>query len=95
LVQAWIDEENPKKRKYAKFKIYDRKNKTNVETSCAPKFLSNYFQESDLPWEVSPAFFRPEVLLRFKADPERFTLEDRRITCRNAWHLKTFDINEA
>jgi hypothetical protein len=95
LVQAWKDEEDPKKRQYAKFKIYDRKNKTNVETSCAPEFLSNYFQKSDLPWEVSPAFFRPEVLLRFKADPERFTLEDRSITCRRAWHLKTFDINEA
>jgi len=95
LVQEWKDEEDPKTRQYAIFKIYDGKNKTNVETSCAPEFLSNYFQESDLPWEVSPAFFRPEVLLRFKADPERFTLEDRSITCRNAWHLKTFDINEA
>jgi len=95
LVQAWKDEEDPKNSKYAKFKIYDRKNKTTVETSCAPEFLSNYFQESDLPWEVSPAFFRPEVLHRFKADPERFTLTDRSITCRNAWHLKTYDINEA
>lgn len=95
LVQAWKDEEDPKKLQYATFKIYDRKNKSNVETSCAPEFLSNYFQESDLPWEVSPAFFRPEVLLRFKADPEKFTLEDRSISCRNAWHLKTFDINEA
>lgn len=95
LVQEWKDEEDPKKRQYAKFKIYDRKNKTNVETYCAPGFLSNYFQKSDLPWEVSPAFFRPEILLRFKADPERFTLKDRSITCRNAWHLKTYDINES
>lgn len=95
LVRAWKDEEDPKKRQYAIFKIYDRKNKTNMETSCAPEFLSNYFQESDLPWEISPAFFRPEVLLRFKADPERFTLEDRSITCRNAWYLKSYDINEA
>lgn len=94
LVQAWKEEEDPKNRQYATFKIYDRKNETNVETSCAPEFLSNYFQNSDLPWEISPAFFRPEVLLRFKADPEKFTLEDRSITCRNAWHLKTFDINE-
>lgn len=95
LVQEWKDEDDPKKRQYAIFKIYDRKNKRNVETSCAPEFLSNYFQQSDLPWEVSPAFFRPEVLLRFKSDPEKFTLEDRSITCRNAWHLKTYDINEA
>lgn len=95
LVQAWKEEEDPKKRQYAIFKIYDRKNKTNVETSCAPEFLSNYFQKSDLPWEVSPAFFRPDVLLRFKGDPERFTLEDRSITCRNSWYLESYDINEA
>jgi 7,8-dihydro-6-hydroxymethylpterin-pyrophosphokinase len=95
LVRAWKDGENPSERKYATFKIYDRKNGINVETSCAPEFLSNYFQQSDLPWEISPAFFRPEVLHRFKADPEKYTLEDRTISCRNAWSLKTYDINEA
>jgi len=95
LVRKWKDEDNCSKRKYATFKFYDRKNGINVETSCAPGFLANYFQESDLPWEISPAFFRPEVLHRFKADPEKYTLEDRSISCRNAWYLKTYDINEA
>lgn len=95
LVKAWKDEENPSNRKYATFKIFDRKNDCNVETSCGPGSLSNYFQKSDLPWEISPAFFRPEVLHRFKADPEKFSLEDRSITCRNAWHLKSYDMNEA
>jgi hypothetical protein len=95
LVREWKAEENRSKRKYATFKIYDRKNSINVETSCAPQFLSNYFQNSDLPWEISPAFFRPEVLHRFKADPEKYTLEERSISCRNAWYLKTYDINEA
>lgn len=94
LVHAWKEEENPSNRKYATFKIFDRKNGVNVETSCAPEFLSNYFQKSNLPWEISPAFFRPEVLHRFKADPEKYTLEDRSISCRNAWYLKTYDINE-
>lgn len=94
LVREWKAEENPSKRKYATFKIYDRKNNVNVETSSAPQFLSNYFQKSDLPWEISPAFFRPEVLHRFKADPEKYTLGDRSISCRNAWYLKTYDINE-
>jgi hypothetical protein len=94
LVGKWKDEDNKSNRKYEIFKIYDRKNGRNVETSCAPEFLSNYFQESELPWEISPAFFRPEVLQRFKADPEKYRLEDRSISCRNAWHLKTYDINE-
>ena len=95
LVNAWKDEESNANRIYAKFKIHDRKNDVNVETSCGPEFISNYFQKSELPWEISPAFFRPEVLHRFKADPEKYTFEDRSISCRNAWYLKTYDINEA
>lgn len=95
LVKRWKAEENRTNKKYATFKIYDRKNDVNVETSCAPRFLSNYFQKSDLPWEISPVFFRAEVLHRFKADPEKFSLDERSISCRNTWHLETYDINEA
>lgn len=95
LVEEWKNEKSNTNRRYASFKIYDRKNGINIETSCAPEFLSNYFQKSDLPWEISPAFFRPEVLHRFKADPEKYALEDRSISCRNAWYLKSYDINEA
>ncbi|MBC7703720.1 MAG: hypothetical protein H7274_07250 [Rhodoferax sp.] len=95
LVAEWEEESSPtRKREYATFKIFDRKNKREVETSCAPEFLSNYFQKSELPWEISPVFFRPDVLHRFKADPEKYSLDDRSITCRNAWYLKSYDINE-
>jgi len=95
MVREWKNEADPAKRQYATFKIFDRKNNVTVETSCAPQYLSNYFQKSELPWEISPAFFRPEVLHRFKADPEKYKLEDRSISCRNAWYLKSYDINEA
>lgn len=96
LINEWEGESNPKKRKdYATFKIFDRKNNAEVETSCAPEYLSNYFQKSELPWEISPAFFRPDVLHRFKADSEKYSLDDRCISCRNAWYLKGYDINDA
>lgn len=96
LIDEWKEGSDPTKTKeYATFKIFDRKNNVEVETSCAPEFLSNYFQTSDLPWEISPAFFRPDVLHRFKADPEKYSLDDRSISCRNAWYLKSYDINEA
>lgn len=95
LVQSWKASERRQSTDYARFKIYDRKNGRNVETSCAPEYLSNYFQESDLPWEVSPAFFRPDVLHKYKMDPEKYSLSERSISCRNSWHLKTYDINEA
>ena len=96
LIDEWKEKSNPTREKeYAKFKIFDRKNNVEVETSCAPEFLSNYFQKSALPWEISPAFFRPDVLHRFKADPEKYSLDDRSISCRNAWYLRSYDINEA
>jgi hypothetical protein len=95
LIQEWKDEEDPKHKQYATFKIQDWKNERLLEISCAPEFLSNYFQQSDKPFEISPAFFRSEVLTRFKNDPEKYDLQDRSISCRNAWHLKTYDINEA
>lgn len=94
VLAEWKDAEDPTKREYATFKIFDRKNAREVETSCSPEYLSNYFVKSDLPWEISPAFFKPEILHRFKADPEKYDLEDRRITCRGAWYLKSYDVNE-
>ncbi|WP_446808486.1 hypothetical protein ACH50O_14495 [Methylomonas sp. 2BW1-5-20] len=50
---------------------------------------------SDLPFATSPAFFRPEVLLKYKADPDKYQIESRSIHCRGGWFLKSFDINEA
>lgn len=95
LVQDWKDESDDSKKQYATFKIIDWKNQRQIETSCAPGHLSNYFEKSEYPYELSPAFFRPEVLTRFKNDPEKYDLDDRSIGCRNAWHLRSFDINEA
>lgn len=97
LIQEWKDSEDPGKKQYAIFKIQDWKNNRLIETSCAPEFLSNYFEKerTEKPFEISPAFFRPEVLMRFKSDPEKFDLTDRTIGCRNAWYLKTYDISES
>lgn len=97
LIQEWKDSEDPGKKKYAIFKVQDWKNNRLIETSCAPEFLSNYFEKepTEKPYEISPVFFRPEVLMRFKSDPEKFDLTDRTIRCRNAWFLKTYDISES
>lgn len=86
------DEEN---KEYASFIAHDWKNRRIGEISCAPGATVNYFTKSDLPFELSPAFFRPEVLSKYKADRQKYTLQDRSITCRGAWHLETYDINQA
>ena len=86
----------PKDRKYESFIGVDRKNGGVVcEISTEPGKTGNYFTESNLPWELSPAFFRPEVLLRYKADTDKYSLQNRSITCRGAWYLKSYDINDA
>lgn len=82
-------------RKYAEFITYDWKHKTIRECSCDPQYLGNYFVKSDFPFEISPVFFRPEVLQKYKSDTEKYQLGDRSISCRHAWHLQTYDINDA
>ena len=74
---------------------YSSTHKRLAEISCSPDALSNYFTNSNKPFEVTPAFFRPDVLLKYKADTSKYTLESRTISCRGAWHLETYDINEA
>ena len=69
----------------------------NISTD--PSATTNYFEanKNSLPYEVSPAFFRPEVLLKYKADREKYTIneEHRLISCRGGRELRTYDINEA
>ena len=89
----WRSDESEKE--YATFIAHDRKNNKISVISCDPNALANYFTKSDLPFEISPAFFRPEVLLKYKANTERYKLKERSIECRGAWHLKTYDINAA
>ncbi|HWG34209.1 MAG TPA: hypothetical protein VN650_08575 [Gemmatimonadaceae bacterium] len=90
-----FDYREPKARQYASFIAQDWKNKVVREISTAPEATANYFTKSDLPFELSPAFFRPEVLQKYKADTDKYRLDGRSISCRGAWSLETYDINEA
>ncbi|HET6445728.1 MAG TPA: hypothetical protein VFI27_14225, partial [candidate division Zixibacteria bacterium] len=82
-------------KKYETFMAWDWKHERVAELSCDPHKLGNYFVESDKPFQTSPAFFKPDVLLKYKQDPEKYTLGQRHISCRNSWHLQTYDVNEA
>lgn len=96
--QDLVDREDPRTRQeareYASFLAYDFKHGAIAEISTVPGQTANYFQESDLPFEMSPAFFRAEVLLKYKTDRDRYKVGDRSLSCRGAWALKTFDVNE-
>jgi hypothetical protein len=86
-----------KDEKYVEFIMLDWRNKRVAKVSTDPKATTNYFEAhgNSLPFEVSPAFFRPDVILKYKTDKEKYTVGERDITCRAAWHLKAFDVNEA
>ncbi len=82
-------------KQYATYIAWDWKNRVVEEISCDPSGLGNYFVPSDLPFGTTPAFFRPDVLTKYKSDSEKYRLTDRSINCRAAWSLQSYDINEA
>ena len=86
-------------REHASFIIQDFRNHKVVEVSAAPGHTANYFngEGNELPYELSPAFFRPEVLSKYKADRDKYTIDEMRrfISCRGAWELRSYDINDA
>ena len=86
-------------RQYASFIIEDRRNGTITEVSTHPDDTTNYFEAKNnaLPYEVSAAFFRPEVLAKYKADRDKYTVDEpsRRITCRGNWEIRSYGVNEA
>jgi len=87
----------PRSNQYVDFVASDWRNKKTTTISTDPSQTTNYFEadKNELPFELSPAFFRPEVLLKYKADTDKYTVDERSITCRSAWHLRGYDINEA
>lgn len=92
---TWGRSSSEGEKQYAAFIAYDWKIKRIAEISCDPSCLANYFTKSDLPFTTTPAFFRPEVLLKYKSDHDKYSLEHRSISCRGSWYLQTFDVNEA
>ena len=82
---------------YATFIIHDWRNNEITKASTNAQDTTNYFQAegNDLPFELSPAFFRPDVLLKYKADRDKYTVTEREVECRAAWMLRGYDINEA
>lgn len=86
-----------KEKKHVEFIAYDWRNGRVTNISTHPEATTNYFQaeQNNLPFELSPAFFKPEVLLKYKADKDKYTVSERKIHCRAAWFLEAFDVNEA
>ena len=71
------------------------KNRRPRRSRVTREALRSYFDQPDERClEITPAFFHPEVLSKYLGDPERYEVEERQIRAREAWELKTYDINE-
>ncbi|MBP2160233.1 MULTISPECIES: hypothetical protein [Asticcacaulis] len=83
--------------KHVEFTAYDFRHGKVATVSTAPAATTNYFEahENELPFELSPAFFKPEVLSKYKTDRDKYTVSERSVSCRAAWYLKGYDVNEA
>lgn len=77
-------------KKYETFWIHDIETKEVFEWSCNPNKLGNVFEPSQLPFEISPAYFDSEVLYRYTDDKEKYTINTRNrlIECRGGWSLR-------
>lgn len=92
--EKWIGRKDGR---YVEFIAWDWRNKQSATLSSDPNCTNNYYDASKntLPFEFSIAFFNPEVLARYKADPDKYTITPRMISCRGAWVLSDFGVNEA
>ena len=78
------------------FIAFDWRHGRSEKILTDPSATTNYFvaDQNDLPYETSPAFFKADVLAKYKSDHEKYQIESRWIRCRAAWSLR-YDVNEA
>ena len=78
------------------FIAHDWRNRRVVEISVDKDATTNYAERRiGLPFEMSPAFFRPEVLRRYESDSGKYRIEGRDIRCADAWRLQAIGRNAA
>lgn len=84
----WPFEESEKE-EYIDFIVGLDENGNSVKYSCNPDGLANNFGKNpDVPNYLTPIFFRREVLTKYYAHSERYTVEDGYLRCQGIWGLQ-------
>lgn len=75
-------------KQYAEF-IYDYDDEGDpMSHSCKKESLSNYFvANGDNPLEMTPIFFKKEVLAKYYSNPNKYTVSDGAVGCEGSWSL--------
>jgi hypothetical protein len=67
----------------------DEDGSSEISYSCNPDKLANYFGANpDAPNYLTPVFFRREVLTKYYAHPERYSVEDGFLRCKGLWGIQ-------
>lgn len=94
ILPTTISKEEAAKRIYRDFDEDEhQQEKFIVARDFKNKKIEKISYEDGMHFET--AFFRPEVLSKYKADLEKYDFEENHIGCRGSWHLEFYDINEA
>jgi hypothetical protein len=60
-----------------------------IKHTCDPGKLANYFGANpDSPHYLTPVFFRTEVLSKYYADPQKYSVEDGYLRCGGLWGVR-------
>jgi hypothetical protein len=75
--------------RYVEFIIGVNDNGDNIVYSCKPSDLANNFGANrHAPDFLTPVFFRREVLNKYYAHPEKYSVEDSYLRCGSLWVLR-------
>lgn len=60
-----------------------------IKSTCDPEELDNYFGKNPgAPHYLTPVFFRAEVLSKYYADPQKYSVEDGNLGCGGLWSIR-------
>jgi hypothetical protein len=87
--EGWSPRLTRELREYESFIIDVDENGREVLHTSNEEELSNYFgKNSGAPHYLTPVFFRREVLTKYYANPQKYSIEDGYLSCAGLWGLR-------
>ncbi|MEI6795358.1 MAG: hypothetical protein WCK39_00690 [Methanomassiliicoccales archaeon] len=93
-MQKIVDVFPGRNERFETFISIDFKHGKVCDCSCDPKLLDSYFTDTGKPFQTSPAFFSPEVLVKYRSFSDKYILTPFSIQCRDSWFLESYYISE-
>ena len=83
------DDRNEKPKVYQEFIIGSDAHGQPIKHTSDPEKLSNYFGKNPTaPHYLTPVFFRAEVLAKYYAEPQKYSVEDGYLRCCGLWGMR-------